>query len=131
TNELPPVQTQSPKIAFDDNEGETYIRTSLPTEKKKSPDALFDVDRNRRASEAINQHIIQPVADNEAQSSDVEPHMALHTLYLELNEIGDEGVRHIANGLANNQALTTIDLSYSHIGQEGLEYIESARTINT
>ncbi|CAF1322683.1 unnamed protein product, partial [Didymodactylos carnosus] len=86
--ELPPIQRQRPRIAFDDDEGDHIFSfytsshnstSSSSTEQKGTPHELADVDRHRRPSEAINQHSIHPNVRNRTESSSVEPHMGSST----------------------------------------------------
>ncbi|CAF1643743.1 unnamed protein product, partial [Adineta ricciae] len=55
----------------------------------------------------------------------------LTTLNPEVNKIGDEGARHLADALTHNTTLTTLNLEVNKIGDEGARHLADALTHNT
>ena len=55
----------------------------------------------------------------------------LHTLSLDFNELGDDGVALIAGGLENNTSLTAVDLDYTRFGEEGAQAILEMLKVNS
>ena len=55
---------------------------------------------------------------------------ALTELFLNSNQMGDTGARHIADGLMVNSTLTSLSLSWDDISERERGYFESALQVN-
>jgi len=55
---------------------------------------------------------------------------SLTELFLDDNQIGDTGARHIADGLMINSTLTSLSLGWNNISESECGYFESALQVN-
>ena len=53
-------------------------------------------------------------------------YLKIQYLYLDNNNIGDEGCRHLAPALAKMKGLNTLDLDKNNIGNEGRKVMREA-----
>ena len=72
--------------------------------------------------------ILTYILSLEAMASEaLKANTSLETIYLNRNQIGDEGAKALAEALTVNKSLTTIDLQLNQIGPDGAKALAEAK----